>query len=72
MEQQKITLRIARVSAGLRARETAQKLGIHINTLYRWESGANIPRADTLRRLCRLYQIDETNILLPGENRREE
>ena len=67
MENMKITLRAARVNAGLWPKEVAQKLGIHIHTLYHWESGANIPRADTLRRLCRLYQIDENNIRLPGE-----
>lgn len=67
MENMKITLRAARVNAGMTQKEVAKKMGISNNTIVHWENDISIPRSDYLREICRLYQIDENNIRLPGE-----
>lgn len=53
----KITLRAARVNAGLTREEASQRSGISMSTIKRWESGAIVPRPDRLRQLCEVYQV---------------
>lgn len=52
-----ITLRAARVNAGLTLDQVSQKTGYDRKTLANWENGINVPRADKLFRLCALYGI---------------
>lgn len=52
-----ITLRAARVNAGLTLGQVAQKTGYDRKTLANWENGINVPRADKLFNLCVLYEI---------------
>ena len=59
-----ISLRAARVNAGLRQSFVERKLGYSRSTLTRWETGKCIPRADALRALCQLYETPEETIRL--------
>lgn len=52
-----ITLRAARINAGLSQEQVKEKTGYARSTLVSWESGKVIPRADDLKVLCGLYQI---------------
>lgn len=53
----KITLRAARINAGLTQQQVHEATGIARSTLARWEKGATFPRADGLAVLCQLYGI---------------
>ena len=61
----KISLRAARVNAGLSQKEVAISLGISNKTLSSWENGDTFPSADKIVRLCELYNLsyDEINFL---------
>lgn len=50
-----ITLKAARVNAGLTQKAAADSIGVDPATLHRWESGAVIPKSDKLSALCNLY-----------------
>lgn len=53
----KITLKAARVNAGLTLAEAAAALGISISTLKNWESKKSYPTQPNIEKLCSLYGI---------------
>lgn len=53
----KMTLRAARVNAGLDQKSAAKGLGISNKTLCAWESGKSYPKADKIPGICTLYKI---------------
>jgi transcriptional regulator with XRE-family HTH domain len=57
-EKMKITLKAARVNQGIGAAEAAKLLGITRNTLYTYEEGQVMPRADILQKMLEIYKID--------------
>jgi transcriptional regulator with XRE-family HTH domain len=61
----KISLKAARVNAGLSQKEVAKILKISNNTVTNWESGKSFPSADKIYELCKLYNIsyDAINFL---------
>lgn len=52
-----ITLKAARVNAGLTQQEVELTTGISRSTLYRWEHGKGHPKTNDLHILCELYGI---------------
>lgn len=52
-----ITLRAARINAGLSQKQVKERTGYARSTLTSWESGKVTPRADDLKVLCELYKI---------------
>lgn len=60
----KISIKAARVNAGLTQEEAAKQLGINPNTLSRYESGRNVPRVDMIGKMSKLYCIDKQYIFL--------
>ena len=59
-----ITLRAARINAGLTQEQVHQQTGIARSTLRRWESGETSPKARDLAGLCELYGVSVQNIKL--------
>ena len=57
-----ITLKAARVNAGLTQQQVEEKTGFARSTLTRWENGKGFPRIDDLTTLCNLYGIPVENI----------
>ena len=53
----KITLKAARVNAGLSQQEAAKKLGIDRSTLYLWENGKSSPSVIMFKRIEEIYGI---------------
>ena len=51
----KITLKAARINAGLGQKEAASKLGVSNKTLSAWENGISFPGADMIPKICDLY-----------------
>lgn len=61
----KISLKAARVNAGLSQKEVAKILKISNCTVTNWENGKSYPSADKIDKLCKLYGIsyDAINFL---------
>lgn len=60
----KVTLKAARVNAGLSQRDAAQALSVSRNTIINWESGETSPSAGQFKELCNLYKVPMDNIFL--------
>lgn len=50
-----ITLKAARVNAGLTQKDASKKLNISNRTLCSWENGKTIPNAANIDAICKLY-----------------
>lgn len=50
-------LREKRKQAGLTLEEFSKRIGVSLNTVYRWESGKHEPDDDTKRRICSILRI---------------
>lgn len=53
----KITLKAARVNAGLSQEEAAKKIGIATSTLRNWEAGKTFPNQPKIEKMCEVYGI---------------
>ena len=60
----RITLRAARVNAGLTLKEVAKKLGVTERTVGNWEKGITSIPAKELIALCTIYAISIDAIVL--------
>ena len=54
-----ITLKAARINAGLSQAEAAKKIGVNTMTVARWESGKNDIPVSKFRALCKIYGCKE-------------
>lgn len=68
MEPLQITLKAARVNAGLTQEEVAVELRKNKQTIVNWETGKTTIDFANLVALCRLYKVSEDNIFLPRES----
>lgn len=63
-----MTLKAARVNAGLSQKEAAAKLGISAQTLLNYEKGRHYPDVLILRKIEDLYEVSYRQIIfLPGD-----
>ena len=60
-----ITLRAARINAGLSASEVAEKIGVSSKTVCNWELGKTKPRFNQVKALCSIYQVPENCVKVP-------
>jgi len=58
-----IRLKDARNKAGMTQRQAAEKSGIPLGTLRRWEQGVNEPDTDSIIRLADLYGVSTDEML---------
>ena len=61
---QKMTLRALRTNYNLSAKEAADKLGIHQQTLLKYEHDSSKIPIDLLDKLARLYNVEKDFIFL--------
>ena len=59
----KITLKAARVNAGLTQQKAAAKLGVNKKTVGSWEKGRSLPQPTMIDKICELYGIEYDNIV---------
>lgn len=57
MNTVQITLKAARVNAGLTLKDAAEKLGIALSTLHSYEKGETFPNTERINAICNLYGI---------------
>lgn len=63
-----ISMRAARVNAGLTQTEAAETLGISKNTLVGYEMGKVIPKVDVAQKMAKLYGLSVDDIIfLPND-----
>lgn len=62
MEDRKITLKAARINAGLDQSDVAKELNVNITTVSSWETGKTHPSLENFKRLCELYRWPENGI----------
>ena len=58
----KISIRAARVNAGLSQKYAAERLGVSNKTLGNWENGVTYPPADKIPEICALYGVSYDNL----------
>lgn len=58
----KITLKAARVNAGLDQSDVARALNVNIATISSWETGKTNPSLENFKKLCKLYEWPEEHI----------
>lgn len=58
-----ITLKAARVNAGLRLKDAAEKLGVTDSTLRNWERGKTFPSVPQIGAIESLYKISYADII---------
>lgn len=65
----KITLKAARVNAGIRQHEAAEQLGISAETLRRYEKAIAFPDVPLIKKIERLYNVSYNDLIfLPKSN----
>lgn len=64
----KITLKAARVNAGMTQGQAAEKLGVIKETILNWENGKTRVGTIQLMALCQLYGISIDDIILPEKS----
>ena len=65
----KISLKSARVNAGLTQKEVAETLDVSNKTVCSWEKGETFPRTDQIDALCNLYGVSYDDIkFLPANS----
>lgn len=60
-----ISLRAARINAGLTQSDVAKRLRKSKNTIVNWEKGNTSIDQGNFFMLCKLYKVTEDNIFLP-------
>ena len=63
----KITLKAARVNAGLTQEEAAKRMHIAQSTLRNWENGNTDPKLSQFMMLCQLYGVSCDNIFFNNQ-----
>ena len=58
-----LTLKGARVNAGLTQKEAGEKLGVTSVTLSNWEKGKTFPKVDQIFRLADLYGVSVNDFI---------
>ena len=61
----KISLKAARVNAGLSQEAASKRLKVAKQTLSNWETGRTKIDAETFLELCRIYDVQPSDIFLP-------
>ena len=60
----KISLKAARVNAGMTQNEAARKAGVSKSSIINWEKGKTFPTATKMMELCKLYCVTMDDIFL--------
>jgi transcriptional regulator with XRE-family HTH domain len=65
----KISMKAARVNAGLSQKAVADRLGVSNKTIGKWEDGITYPPADKIPEICELYGLSYDNLnFLPSDS----
>jgi DNA-binding XRE family transcriptional regulator len=60
-----ISLKAARVNAGLTQADLAEKVGVSKLTYWKWETGKSEPKYTQFKKLCEVCGVDKDEVFLP-------
>ena len=63
-------IRLWRKKIGITQERLSELVGVHVNTVIRWEAGLREPRTSEIKKLCEVLNVSEAE-LLNGPERRE-
>lgn len=63
-----ITLKAARINAGLTQRQAADQIGVTVDTIGNWERGKSFPDAIQIKAIENAYLIAYDNIIFLPQN----
>lgn len=63
-----ITLKAARVNAGLSQDEAAEAIGVNKSTLANYEQGKTFPTASKIRKIEEVYKVSYSDIFFSVQN----
>lgn len=61
----RVSLKAARVNAGILQKEAAKAAGVSSLTIIKWEKGESSPDIEHFDKLCKLYNCTRDDIFLP-------
>lgn len=64
----KMTLKAARVNAGLAQKAAAKKIGVSNKTLCNWEKGVTFPDASKIPLICDAYGVSYDDLIFLPTN----
>lgn len=64
----RVTMKAARVNAGLSQAEAAKKMAVNLKTIQNWEAGTSSPRADKMPTICEVYGCEINDIIFLPKN----
>lgn len=64
----KISIKAARVNAGLSQKNAANALNVSNKTLSNWEAGKTFPKANQVEELCVLYGVAYDDLIFLTSN----
>jgi len=64
----RITLKAARINRNLSQKAAAKALNVSNKTLWSWENGLSVPKADKIDAICELYEIPYDNLIFLPTN----
>lgn len=64
----RMSLKAARVNAGMTQKIAAKEIGVSNKTLCKWEKGETMPKADKIDKICTLYNVCYDNIIFLPTN----
>lgn len=59
----RMTLKAARINAGLTQKVAAKEIGVSNKTLGLWEAGVRFPKANKIDKICDLYGLGYNDII---------
>lgn len=59
----RMTLKAARINRNLSQKEAAKALKVSNKTLWNWENGLSVPKADKIGPICELYKVPYDNLI---------
>ena len=68
MNKLRITIKAARINAGLEQKEAAERIGVTNQTLINWEKGRTVPTIDYAIRMCEVYGVSLNDLIFSGKN----
>jgi DNA-binding XRE family transcriptional regulator len=58
----KISLKAARINAGMTQSEAANHIGVGVSTIKNWEAGKTFPSQPMIDKICEVYRVAYDNI----------
>lgn len=65
MAELQISLKAARINAGMTQAAAAEAMGVSNITISNWENGHTLPNIQTARKIAEVYNVPLDNLFLP-------